>query len=195
MKYLALIPLVFVASCASRPQLAVRPLPSPAVGPVEAVRYGEVVRAYHVGRYVDPNHPETMEEEHSVYRMEVSARWNLHPGPANAANLLNPPPDAAFAPPPTNDVVIAEMNRQRETTALVMQQAVRLAQSYNELQKVFVEMKKVARDNAILGARLANTEQRVAGFEKELQKITAAPLPSTNDMPAFSPEPPDSPKP
>ena len=195
MKYLAFIPLVFVASCASRPQLAVRPLPPPAVGPVEAVRYGEVVRAYHVGRYVDPNHPETLLEEHPVYRIEVSARWNLHPGPLNTANLLNPPPDAAFAPPPTNDVVIAEMNRQRETTALVMQQAVRLAQSYNELQKIFVEMKKVARDNAVLGARLANTEHRVSGFEQELQKITAAPSLSTNDVPAFSPDPPDSPKP
>jgi hypothetical protein len=195
MKYLALIPLVFVASCASHPQLAVHPLPSPAVGPVETVRYGEVVRAYHIGRYVDPNHPETMQEEHQVYRIEVSARWNLHPGPLNTANLLNPPPDAAFAPPPTNDVVIAEMNRQRETTTLVMQQAVRLAKSYNELQKIFVEMKQVARDNAVLGARLANTEQRVAGFEKELQKITASPSPSTNDVPALAPEPPDSPKP
>jgi len=195
MKYLAFIPLVFVASCASRPQLAVRPLPPPAVGPVEAVRYGEVVRAYHVGRYVDPNHPETLLEEHPVYRIEVSARWNLHPGPLNTANLLNPPPDAAFAPPPTNDVVIAEINRQRENTALVMQQAVRLAQSYNELQKIFVEMKKVARDNAVLGARLANTEHRVSGFEQELQKITAAPSLSTNDVPAFSPDSPDSPKP
>ncbi len=195
MKYLALIPLVFVASCASRPQIAFRPLPSPAVGRVEAVRYGEVVRAYHVGRYVDPDHPETMQEADQVYRVEVSARWNLHPGPANAANPLNPPPDAAFTPPPTNDVVIAEMNRQRETTALVMQQAVRLTQSYNELQNIFVEMKKVARDNAVLGARLANTEQRVAGFEKELQKITAAPSSSTNDVPAFSPDPPDSHRP
>jgi hypothetical protein len=195
MKYFTLIPLVFVASCASHPQLAFRPLPSPAVGPVEAVRYGEVVRAYHVGRYVDPNHSETMEEGHHVYRVEVSARWNLHPGPANPANPLNPPPDAAFTPPPTNDVVIAEMNRQRETTAFVMQQAVRLTQSYNELQNIFVEMKKVARDNAVLGARLANTEQRVAGFEKELQKITAAPSSSTNDVPAFSPEPPDSHRP
>jgi len=195
MKYFTLIPLVFVASCASHPQLAFRPLPSPAVGPVEAVRYGEVVRAYHVGRYVDPNHPETMQEADQVYRVEVSARWNLHPGPANAANPLNPPPDAAFTPPPNNDVVIAEMNRQRETTALVMQQAVRLTQSYNELQKIFVEMKKVARDNAVLAARLANTEQRVAGFEKELQKITAGPFSSTNDVPAFSPESNDSPKP
>lgn len=190
MKYLALIPLVFFASCASRPQLAFRPIVSPAVGPVEAVRYGEVIRAYHIGRYVDPNHPEMMEEEHPVYRVEVSARWNLHPGPANAANPLNPPPDAAFTPPPTNDVVIAEMNRQRETTALVMQQAVRLTQSYNELQNIFVEMKKVARDNVALGARMANTEQRVAGFEKELEKITAPPSSSTNDVPAFSPESP-----
>lgn len=195
MKYLALIALVFVASCASHPHLVLRPAPPVAVEPTDSVRYGEVVRAYHLGRTVDPNHPETMQEEHPVYRVEVSARWNLHPGPANAASLLNPPPDAAFASPPTNDVVIAELNRQRETTALVMQQAARLAQACNELQPIFAELKNVARNNAVLGARLATTEQRVAGFEQELQKLTAAPSPSTNDIPAFSPAPPDAPKP
>ena len=194
MKHLALIPLVFVASCASRPQLAVRPAPPAAAAPAESLRYDEVVRAYHVGRQVDPNHPGMMAEGHPVYRIEVSSRWNLHPGSPNAANLLNPPPDAAFAPPPTNDVVIAEMNRQREATALVMQQAARLAQSYQELQKVFGEMKTVAQNNALLNARLAATEQRVTVFEKEMQKITASPSP-TNDVPAFSPESNDSPKP
>jgi hypothetical protein len=194
MKYLALIPLVFVTSCASRPQLAVRPAPPAAAAPAESLRYDEVVRAYHVGRQVDPNHPDIMAEGHPVYRIEVSSRWNLHPGSPNAATLLNPPPDAAFAPPPTNDVVIAEMNRQREATALVMQQAARLAQSYQELQKVFGEMKTVAQNNALLNARLAATEQRVTVFEKEMQKITASPSP-TNDVPAFSPESNDSPKP
>lgn len=195
MKYLALIPLVLVASCASRPQVAVRPLPQPAVEPVESVRYGEVVRAYHVGRYVDPNHPETMHEQHPVYRVEVSARWNLHPGPLNTANLLNPPPDAAFAPPPTNDALAAEMNRQRETTARVMLEAAKLAQSYGELQSVFVEMKNVARNSALLSVRLATNEQRVAEFDKQLQKLSAPPSPTTNDVPAFAPEPPDAPKP
>ncbi len=194
MKYLSLIPLVFVASCASRPQLAVRPAPPVAVAPTESLRYAEVVRAYHVGRQVDPNHPDMMAERHPVYRVEVSSRWNLHPGSPNAATLLNPPPDAAFAPPPTNDVVVAEMNRQREATAQVMQQAARLAQSYQELQKVFGEMKTVAQNNALLHARLAATEQRVTAFEKEMQKITASPSP-TNDVPAFSPESNDSPKP
>lgn len=194
MKYLALIPLVLIASCASRPpQVVVRLLPPPAVEPIESVRYGEVVRAYHVGRYVDPNHPETMHEQHPVYRVEVSARWNFHPGTQNTANLLNPRPDAAFAPPPTNDVLVAEMNQQREATARVMQEAGRLAQSYGELQAVVVEMKNVARNSALFGARLINTEQRVEEFGKELQKISTPPSPVTNDVPAF--EPPLPPKP
>jgi hypothetical protein len=195
MKYLALIPLVFIASCASRPQLVVRPAPPAAVEPVEAVRYSEVVRAYYVGRFVDPNHPETMNEQHPIYRIEASPRWNLHPGPANTVNLLNPPPDAAFAPSPRNDAVIAEMNRQRETTERVMLEAVRLSHSYDELQRVFSEMKTVARNNALIGARLTNTEQRVSDFGKELEKLTTAPAAPTNDIPAFLPDPPEAPKP
>ena len=195
MKYLAFFPLVFIASCASRPQLVVRPVPPSAVEPAESVRYSEVVRTYHVGRFVDPNHPEMMNEQHPVYRIETSARWNLHPGPANTASLLNPPPDAAFAPPPTNDAVAAEMNRQREATARVMLEAVRLSQSYDELQKVFSEMKTVARNNALIGARLASTEQRVADFGKELEKLTTMPAAQTNVIPAFVPEPPDVPNP
>ena len=151
------------------------------------MRYGEVVRAYHVGRFVDPNHPETMHEQHPVYRVEASARWNLHPGSQNTANLLNPPPDAAFSPPPTNDAIIAEMNRQREATARVMQEAAQLAQSIDELQKIFGEMKTVARNDALLNARLANAERRSAEFEKELQMLTAAASPMTNDAPAFVP--------
>lgn len=195
MKYLALLPLVLVASCASRPQLVVRPLPPPPVEPIEAVRYGEVVRAYHIGRYVDPNHPETMHEQHPIYRIEVSARWNLHPGPLNTANLLNPPPDAAFAPPPTNDVLVAEMNRQREATARVMQEAGKLAQSYGELQGVLTEMKNVARTSAILSLRFATNETRLGELERELQKLSVPPPPVTNDVPAFSSEPADTPKP
>jgi len=194
MKYLALLPLVLGASCASRPQIVARPTLPPAVEPVETVRYGEVVRAYHVGRYVDPNHPETMHEQHPVYRVEVSARWNLHPGPLNLANLLNPPPDAAFAPPPTNDVLVAEMNRQRETTARVMCEAAKLAQSYGELQSVLGELKNVARNNALLSVRLTTSEQRLAEFNRELQKLSTMSA-TTNDVPAFTPDPPPPPKP
>jgi hypothetical protein len=195
MKYLALIPLALVASCASRPQLVVRPLPPPAVEQIESVRYGEVVRAYHIGRYVDPNHPETMHGQHPVYRVEVSAHWNLHPGPPNTANLLNPPPDAAFAPSPTNDVLVSEMNQQREVTVRVMQEAGKLAQSYGELQGVLTEMKNVARTSALLNQRFTTNESRIVELERGLQKLSVPPPPVTNDVPAFSPEPPSTPKP
>lgn len=195
MKYLAIIPLTLIASCASRPQIIVRPAPPAAVEPVEAVRYSEVVRAYYIGRFVDPNHPDTMHEQHPVYRVESSARWNLHPGSPRTVNLLNPPPDAAFAHPLTNDVVIAEMNRQREATALVMSEAVRLSRSYEELQSIFSQMKNVARNNALLSARLTTTEQRIVDFGKELEKLSTTPPPPTNDVPAFAPDPPDVPKP
>ena len=146
MKYLTLIPFVLLASCAScpQPQIGFRPTPPPAVEPVEEVRYTDVVRAYHVGRYVDPN--QTMHELHPVYRIEASARWNLHPGALTTASLLNPPPDAAFVPPPTNDAIFAELNRQREATQRILSEAGRLAGSYAELQKVVAEMKGVARD-------------------------------------------------
>ncbi len=193
MKYFAFLPLLLFAACAARPQVVVRPLPPPAVEPIEAVRYGEVVRAYHVGRYVDPNHPETLHEQHPVYRVEVSARWNLHPGPRNTANLLSLPPDAAFAPPPTNDVLIAEMNRQRETTARVMLEAARLAQSYGELQGVLTEMKHVARTSALLIQRIATNESRVGELERQI--LSTVPSPSTNSVPASSSGPADAPQP
>jgi hypothetical protein len=192
MKTIALIPLLFIASCASRPQFAYCPAPVPTVEPIEAVRYGEVVRAYHLGRYVDPNHPDTMHERHPVYRVEVSAHWNLHPGPPHAANLLNPPQDAAFAPPPTNDVVVAEINRQREATARVMLEAAKLAESYGEMQGIVTEMKKVARNHLLMSARLATTEKRVAEFGRELQNLSVPSPRATNDMPAFTTEFPES---
>ena len=193
MKYLALIPFVLLASCASRPQpqIGLRPTPPPAVEPAEEVRYADVVRAYHMGRYVDPN--QTMHEQHPVYRVEASARWNLHPGALATDNLLNPPPDAAFGPPPTNDAIFAELNRQREATQRILSEAARLAASYAELQQVVTEMKDVARDQVLIRTRLAETEQRIAGFQKEL--LTPQPSPRTNDVPLFVPESTERPKP
>lgn len=195
MKYLALLPLVLVASCAARPQLALRPAPPSTVAPADSVRYPEQIRAYQVGRLTDPNHPELMTEAHAVYRVEVSSRWNLHPGPPSAVTLLNPQPDAAYASSPTNDAVIAELNRQRETTALVMQQAVRLGQSYEQLSQVIGEMKTVVQNNATLNASLTATEQRVSNFEKQLDKDSATSVSATNDVSHFSPESNDSSKP
>ncbi|MFZ2658331.1 MAG: hypothetical protein WAX69_25585, partial [Victivallales bacterium] len=43
------------------------------------VRYGEDVKSYTVGRYVDPADPGIMYEKNILYRIEESPRWNLRP--------------------------------------------------------------------------------------------------------------------
>jgi hypothetical protein len=86
------------------------------------------------------------------------------------------------------------MNQQREATGRVIQEAARLAQSYGELQKVLGEMKNVARDHVLIGTRLANAEERLAEFAKELQ-ILSVPATTTNDVPGLVPEPPGTPQP
>jgi len=195
MKHIIVIPLLFIAACASQPKLVVRPAPSSGVEPVAALRYGEVVRAYYAGRSVDPNHPEMMDEQHRLYRVEASAHWDLHPGSQAMANLLNPPPDAAFAPAPTNDALIAEMNQQREATARVMQEAARLAQALDQLQRFFGELKTVAGNQALMNARLASAELRLEELAKQPESLTTPMASTTNDLPASISESLDRSKP
>ena len=45
---------MFLTACSTTPKLALRPQSPPPAADNSAVRYPEVVRAYHVGRYVDP---------------------------------------------------------------------------------------------------------------------------------------------
>ena len=57
-----------------------------------AVRTPEVVKAYPMGRYTDPNYPEEMHERHTVYRREQSPDWNYLPDPPPALPPGNPSP-------------------------------------------------------------------------------------------------------
>lgn len=45
------------------------------------IRSNPVMRAYAIGRYVDPNRKSVMHEQHTIYREEQSPRWNLIPQP------------------------------------------------------------------------------------------------------------------
>lgn len=199
MKFLTLALLLVVTSCASRPkpQVTVRPMPAPVIEPVDSVRFTEVIRAYHIGRYVDPHHPDVMHEQHPVFRVEAVARWNLKPGDpcAPGAVLLNPPRDAAFSPPPASDAVVAEMNRQKDATERVMREASQLARSYEELQKVIKDMSVVAKNHAWMGGRILNAERRVGELEAELRKFNTPPAPTTNEVRSSTLEAPDAPKP
>ncbi len=111
MKAYYLIPLLFLSACSTTPKLVLRPQQPPATN-ADGIRYPEVLHAYHVGRYADPNDDLIMHEQHVVYRVEENTRWDFHPGPADGNLPALPSRDAAFAPAPVNDAILAEVNSQ-----------------------------------------------------------------------------------
>ena len=174
--------LVCLAGCASKPSgaIAMRPLPAANMPEDKAhsIRYAETSRAYHIGRYVDPNNPFVMHETHTLYRVEETSRWNLHPGPQcdTLPVQLKTLSHAALVPAPFNDDIIAELNRQKELTHKVTTEANRLTVVLQQLGESLAETKGVAKENLTLRQQLNSAEQRISALEIELrrqQQITA----------------------
>ena len=70
MKIRFILPLVLLTACASQPKPHVRAIPGtvlPSEG-VESVRYSENIKAYPIGRYIDPNDTLVMHERHTNLR-------------------------------------------------------------------------------------------------------------------------------
>ncbi|MBN9688832.1 MAG: hypothetical protein J0M24_01225 [Verrucomicrobia bacterium] len=180
------IPLL-VISCTSRSTapVGVEPLPPSGAAPVESVRHGEVIRAYHLGRYVDPSQSGVMHEQHPVYRVEAESRWYLLPGQDRPGTgvALNPLLDPAHSPAPSNDPIVAELNRQKDATERVMKEAARLAQSYDQLQKVIGDMMAVAQSHTRTTTRISQTEHRLTQMEQELARLMSSVPGITNGVP------------
>lgn len=161
---------------------AVRPLPAPVENPAD-LRYPEVLRSFHLGRQIDPRQPDVLHEGHPIFRVEVPARWNLHPGPARTVTA--PPgsmPDVAFSPPPVSDALVAEFNRQRELTERVLAEATRMARSYGELQGVIGELTRVAGEHSTLTARMRAAEEHHARLEETLRRLITPAAPATPEV-------------
>ena len=169
MKTLHLIPLIFITSCSTVPRLAMRPQQPPATH-TDGIRYPEVLHAYHLGRYADPNDDSIMHEQHVVYRVEENSRWDLHPGSAEINPPAPPSHDAAYAPTPVNDAILAEVNSQRLATAQIMMQARILSAALARFQAALQQTKTNFQETAWL--RLA-----VMTMQKRLDALAAAQTP------------------
>ncbi len=187
MKPFHLIPLIFLTACSTTPRLTLQPQPPATTTEDSAVRYPEVVRAYHIGRYVDPDDDLVMHEQHVVYRVEENTRWNFHPGSADGLVLASPPTqDAAFSPVPVNDNILAEVNSQRIATAEIMAQARVLSAALAQFETALQQTKTNLQETAVLRAAVIEMNQRFDALETA-QKQEPAP-----DLSAPTNEPPDS---
>lgn len=185
--YFLILSLVFLTACASKPKpplVQVRDVPGtmlPAEG-IESIRYSENLKAYPVGRYVDPNNSLVMHERHAIYRVETTAKWNLHPN--NPVGVPLGPPvgviDPARRETPVNAEVLAEVNRQKFATQALLDQSAKLDQTLSQLSEAFRAAKQVGDQNRILRDELATTQKRLETLEQELRKKQADALIGTN---------------
>jgi hypothetical protein len=186
MKMFYLIPLLFLSACSTAPRLALRPQQPPPATNNSAVRHPEVINAYHVGRYVDPNDDSVMHEQHVVYRVEENTRWNFYPGPADGSVPVLPPAhDAAFSPLPVNDAVLAEVNAQRLATVQIMLEARTLSAALAQFQAALQQTKTNLQETAVLRATVIEMKKRLDVLETAQEQPPTSPISTTN-------EPPDS---
>lgn len=176
------IPLMFLTACSTTPKLVLHPQSPPPAVDNSAVRYPEVVRAYHVGRYADPNDDLVMHEQHVVYRVEENTRWDLRPLRAatiggSATFTTEPVPrDAAFSPASVNDAVLAEINAQKLATVQIMVQARTLSSALAQFQSALQQTRTNLQETAVLRAAVFDMKKRL----DTLETAPAQPLPTTH---------------
>jgi hypothetical protein len=177
MKTIYLIPLLLLSACASNRKLVVLNMPRAVPGmtlpsdDIESVRYSENLKAYNVGRCVDPNNALLMHERHVLYRVETTAKWNLHPN-APATVALGPAVqiiDPARKDGPTTAEVIAEVNRQKAATQTVIDQGKRLNDTLTQISTALDASKQVAEQNRQLRTEIDLTKQRLDLLETEIR--------------------------
>jgi hypothetical protein len=183
MKAFYLIPLLFLPACSTPPRLVLQShLPSPLAA--DTVRYPEVVRAYHIGRYTDPNDDLVMHEQHVVYRVEENTRWDLQP-PGIGGDVIFPavpPRDAAFSPLPVNDAVLAEVNAQKLATVQIMLEARTLSSALAQFQAALQQARTNLQETAVLRAAVIEMNKRLDALETAHE-----PPPSSSNFPTNDP--------
>lgn len=183
-RILICIPLILLSACASKKPVVV--LMPPAVtgnslstADMESVRYCENMKAYPVGRYVDPDDGMVMHEAHTIYRVETTAKWNLHPDvyPYAPGNLPGGPVvgivDPAHSASPVTPEVAAEVERQKIATQALLSQGQRMNVALNQLSKFLPATSQVADENAQLKVQAMATERRLELLEDQVRKQQA----------------------
>jgi hypothetical protein len=170
---LLLVLTVALSACATKrpPIVKITDIPGrtlPSDG-IESVRYAENISPYSLGRYVDPNNGRIMHEAHTIYRVESTAKWNLHPNRPAAVPRVRTQ-NVANASALGRDELIAELNHQKEVTKAVIQGSKAVTQKLGELTKDLQQTRQVAEENVQLKQQLSATNQRLDLLEEDLRK-------------------------
>lgn len=113
------------------------------------------MKAYPVGRYVDPKDANLMHEAHVVYRREAGGNWNLNP---NAPTVVPLGPVLAIADPAkTPGPLPAELEQ-------------KMAEQNQLVASLIEQNDALAKELAKLGQQLAEVRQKQAASAVEEKK-------------------------
>lgn len=187
--FLFAIPFVLLlASCASKPaqrvvpvtpEMSGRPLKR---GETASVRHPEVIKAYPVGRYVEPRKRGVMHESHTIYRVESSPKWNLT-RPSGPPTI---PAPASTASKPSGSELTVELNRQRQATRAVIQGGQVVSDKLTEMTSALQQNRVLAEQNTTMRKELQATRQRLETLEDEMRSRLPdipKPTPEKDDLP------------
>ncbi len=138
---------------------------------LENLRYGENVKGYTIGRYVDPTDPTIMYEQNVLYRLEEPSSWNLQP---------NLPVNVPFEGTPRqllsdDDRILRaeiESKAQNERALYEYLKATAKETKKNEsiLKKTVLMSKKLMEQNKALLKQIEHREAEKAKYEDVIKK-------------------------
>ena len=142
------------------------------------IRSAPVLRAYAVGRYVDPNRRSVMHEQHTVYREEQAPRWNLIPQPdADPILMAQRNRRERYADALAGQITLAthDMRETREMVRKIMESQNSRKRKAEELTAMIDELGKrygVVSDNLLKSSEYINKlEAELQNLQKEVELL------------------------
>ena len=136
-----------------------------------------------MSRYIDPNDSLVMHEGHTIYRVETTSKWNLHPDGTPIVRM-GPPLgiiDTAHRQSPINAEIIAEVNKQKAATQALLDEHGKFDQSLSQLPVAIQATKELAQQNVQLREQLDANQRRIEALEAQLRKKQADGLFGANE--------------
>jgi hypothetical protein len=160
----------------------------PSLG-LEAVRYGENIKAYPVSRYVDPNDTSVMHEGHILYRVESTAKWNLHP---NLPVVVPMGPSVVVNNPSRRTQVLSqelesELANQRARSTEMVQQNQRFTGMIKDLQTTMQQAQQRLQETQSVKGEIDQMKRQIDELKLQVDDEKQKP-------PATSSSPPPAPK-
>lgn len=160
--------LTLVAGCASPKPVAYVPVYYDKI-PVrssDAVLGPQLVEAYPIARYQDPQNPDLMHERHVVYR-RINRGWRLKSNPGEEIQLgaTVGPRGAAYQPDPSRGELNAAVVSQRYQLSQANQALRQVQRQLGQLDQVGPALQAMAADRQVEAERLKDLEERLNKLE------------------------------